>query len=89
MEILKSLLLALLLTVSSYCIAADPVDINFANKETLMAVKGVGEKRAEAIINYRTKYGPFSSIEELTEVEGIGQATVDANRDILIVTSQK
>ena len=65
------------------------ININFANNETLMAVKGVGEKRAEAIINYRTKYGPFSSIEELTEVDGIGQATVNANRDILIVTSQK
>ena len=88
MDIFKNLLLSLFLVISSYCLAADPVDINFANKETLMAVKGVGEKRAEAIINYRTKYGPFSSIEELAEVEGIGQATVDANRDILIVTSQ-
>jgi competence protein ComEA len=89
MDIIKAVLFTLLLSAAAYSIAADPVDINSADKEALMTVKGVGERRAEAIISYRENYGPFDSIEELMEIEGIGKATVDANRDILVVNQKK
>ena len=89
MHILKTLIIVFFLFTGGFNYAADTIDINSADKETLMAVKGVGEMRAEAIIDYREVNGPFGSIEELMEVEGIGQATLDANRDILIVTSKK
>ena len=89
MHILKTLIIVFFLFAGGFNYAADTIDINSADKETLMAVKGVGEMRAEAIIDYREVNGPFGSIEELMEVEGIGQATLDANRDILIVTSKK
>jgi competence ComEA-like helix-hairpin-helix protein len=46
-------------------------------------IKGVGEKRAEAIIAYREKNGSFKSIDELAEITGIGQSIVDKNRDNL------
>ncbi len=88
MESIKIILGILLLTVSAFIFAEGPIDINSADKETLMMVKGVGEKRAEAIIHYRETYGPFATVDELTEVEGIGQSTIDANRDILIVSGK-
>jgi competence protein ComEA len=67
MDSIKSVLFTLLLSAAAYSIAADPVDINSGDKETLMTVKGVGERRAEAIIVYRESYGRFDSIEELRE----------------------
>lgn len=84
MSILSNILLSILLLVPVFSFAADAIDINTADKATLMSViKGVGEKRAEAIIAYREKNGPFKSIDELAEVSGIGQSIVDANRDVL------
>ena len=62
------------------------MNINTADKDTLMtAIKGVGEKRAEAIIAYREQNGPFKSIEELAEVRGIGASIVEANMDNLSI----
>jgi competence protein ComEA len=89
METIRKLIIAVLLTVSLQGFAAEPVNINSADKAALMAVKGVGEVRAEAIINYREKNGPFKSVDQLIEVEGIGKATVDANREILTVGSSQ
>ena len=47
------------------------VNINTASKEELMTIPGVGEAKALAILAYRQENGPFSSIEELMNVEGI------------------
>jgi len=73
MEIFKKTLLAACLLVPTL-LFAETVNINTADKDTLMTViKGVGEKRAEAIIAYREQNGPFKSIEELAEVRGVGR----------------
>ncbi len=65
---------------------AEAININTADKETLMtSIKGVGEKRAEAIIDYREQNGPFKSIDELAEVRGVGASIVEANLDNLSV----
>lgn len=57
------------------------VNINTASPSQLAAVlKGVGLKKAQAIIDYRKKYGPFKSIDELTAVKGIGAKTLEKNR---------
>jgi competence protein ComEA len=57
------------------------VNINEADAETLAAsLQGVGESRAQAIVEYRDEHGPFVSVEELTEVNGIGEATLMLNR---------
>ena len=86
MEIfLRKTLFTLLLFIPSLLFAGEAVNINTADKETLMAIKGVGEKRAEAIIAYREQNGPFKSVNDLAEVSGVGQATVDANRESLTV----
>ena len=49
------------------------LDINEASKVQLMELPGVGEMIAERIIDYRTQNGPFSSTDELMNVEGIGE----------------
>ena len=60
------------------------VNINAADAQTLAAsLKGVGEARAMEIVRYRETYGPFSSVDELAEVKGIGQATLDRNRAVI------
>lgn len=85
MSTTSKLLAALLVSLCLAVLAAEPIDINTADKETLMAVKGVGERRAEAIISYREQFGPFKTVEQLMEVDGIGPATLDANRELLTV----
>ncbi len=63
------------------------VDINTASAEELAeALQGVGPSKAEAIVAYRKQNGPFRSVDELVEVKGIGEATVEANRDRLTVS---
>lgn len=59
------------------------VNINTADAETLTKLKGVGIKKAEAIIAWREANGGFTSVEQLLEVKGIGVAILDENRNSL------
>ena len=61
------------------------VNINTASKETLMSIPGIGETRAMAIISYRQENGPFTSIEELKEVEGIKEGVLSKIKDYIVV----
>ena len=68
---MKRLFLVLvMLAFSGVAVAA--VNINTATKEELTSIKGVGEKRAQEIIDYRTKNGPFKTVDDLEKVPGIG-----------------
>lgn len=83
MEIFKKLVLGVLLFIPALLFAAT-VNINTADKETLMSsIKGVGEKRAEAIIAYREEHGPFQSVEALANVKGVGSSIVEKNMENL------
>ncbi|MBO9877434.1 helix-hairpin-helix domain-containing protein [Xanthomonas sp. D99] len=82
--VLKSLLMALLLSSNAY--ALDKVDINTASAEELDKVlMNVGRSKAEAIVEHRQANGPFKSAEELALVKGIGLKTVERNRDLIEV----
>ena len=84
----RHLILACLLMITSAApvLAEELVNINTADAETLAAgIKWVGPVKAEAIIEYREQHGPFQFVDELTLVKGIGQKTVDMNRDVLTV----
>ncbi|QHB17183.1 MULTISPECIES: ComEA family DNA-binding protein [Mannheimia] len=62
------------------------VNINTASAAELQdKLVGIGEKKAQAIVDYRTQNGNFKSIEQLTEVSGIGQATLEKNRGNIIL----
>ncbi len=68
----------------SSVLQAGPVNINTADAATLAKeLKGVGLKRAEAIVEYRQKHGPFKSADELALVKGIGPAAVAKNRELI------
>jgi len=56
------------------------VNINYASREELMALKGIGPVLAERIIQYRIKYGGFKSVEELIKIKGIGPKTLEKLR---------
>lgn len=65
---------------------ANPVNINTSDAEVLaQAMSGVGVTRAEAIVAYRTDYGPFQTVDDLVHVKGIGTKLVDINRDQITV----
>ena len=49
-----------------------PININRADKDTLMELPGIGEVMAERIIAYRNKHGSFTHVNELRHVEGMG-----------------
>jgi competence protein ComEA len=61
------------------------VNINTADAQALTQLKGIGVKKAEAIVAWREANGKFSSIEQLVEVKGIGSATLEANRKIISI----
>ncbi len=84
MNIIKSLFAGLSLTLASLAWAG-PIDINSADAKTLEGLNGVGPAKAEAIVEYRAKNGPFKSADDLEKVSGIGKATVEKNRDIIVV----
>ena len=54
------------------------VNINTATLEELQTIKGIGKKKAEAILQYRKEHGPFRTKEDLLEVKGIGKKALEA-----------
>jgi len=62
------------------------VNLNTADAATLQKeLAGIGAAKANAIVAFREANGPFASVDELLEVQGIGQALVDRNRNRLAV----
>jgi len=61
------------------------IDLNRAEAWLLEALPGIGEVRAQAIIDYRHRSGPFDNIKELTKVEGIGITTYEQIKHLLTV----
>lgn len=51
-----------------------PVNLNTATAEELMSVDGIGEQRAASIISYREYLGGFTSVEQLKDISGFGDA---------------
>jgi competence protein ComEA len=62
------------------------IDINRAEVWLLEALPGIGETRAQAIVDYRNKNGPFKRIEDLLKVSGIGAGTFDKIKDYITVS---
>ena len=89
MNTLRKIILAVMLVLPTLLFAGEAVNINTADKEALMTIKGIGERRAEAIIAYRKEHGEFKSVEQLADVKGIGVALVESNRNNLSIEDAK
>jgi competence protein ComEA len=78
-----------ILMLCSFAAIAEPVDINRADAETISkALKGVGPKKAEAIVQYRKEHGDFKTLKDLENVKGIGEKTAkELEKDILFSDS--
>lgn len=63
----------------------EKINLNTATAAELETLAGIGESRAAAIVAYREEHGAFQSVEELLEVPGIGEATLEKVRDMVEV----
>lgn len=68
--------------------AKQSIDLNQANIMLLRQLKGIGPKKAQAILDYRTEHGRFKSLEELKSIKGIGDKMFKQLRKNLMVISQ-
>lgn len=66
----------------------EKIDLNTATAEELESLPGIGEVKAQSIVEYREQYGPFTSIEEIKNVKGIGEKTFEAIQDLIIVKQE-
>jgi len=64
---------------------AGPVDLNTADEALLDTLPGVGPATAAAIVDHRERHGPFTSVDGLLDVRGIGEAKLAALRDLVRV----
>jgi len=74
---MRKFLIALLAIFALTGFAVAAVDINTADQKALESVKGIGPVKAKAIIDYRTKNGPFKSAEDLDKVKGFGAKSIN------------
>jgi competence protein ComEA len=76
-------LIASLLPVAAW---AGPVSINSADAATLAEeLAGIGPAKAEAIVEYRDRNGPFESVDQLLDVKGIGERVLDMNEGNILI----
>lgn len=85
---IRQLILAVVLLLGICSVqAAGSININTADVATLEhELKGIGNQKAQAIVEYREVHGPYGSIEELANVKGIGEKTLEAIRDQITVS---
>ena len=82
---MKLLLVAMVLGIAGMAMAG-PVNVNTADAETISAeLQGVGITKAIAIVEYRKANGPFKTVDDLVQVKGVGERTVEINRKNILV----
>lgn len=61
------------------------IRINSASVEELQKLQGIGPSKAQAIVTYREENGPFKTVEDLLEVSGIGEKTLENIKDDIVI----
>lgn len=83
---MKKIFYAVALFFAFVSVALAAVNLNTATKEELDSVKGIGPVKAQAIIEYRQKNGQFKSVDDLKNVKGFGEKSVENIRSELTVS---
>lgn len=87
---MKNVLLTLIGSLVFFSQALFAVNVNTASATELAEeLKGVGMKKAAAIVEYRKQNGNFQTVESLTEVKGIGLKTVEKNRSSIQLSDKE
>ncbi len=71
--------------LSGNSVTTDAVNINTATADELMTLPGIGQTYAQRILDYRKEKGRFSSVEELLNVQGIGEKRLEAILDLITI----
>jgi competence protein ComEA len=88
MRFIIALLATCFVSVATW--ASGPVNINTATAEEIAdSLKGVGESKAQLIVQYRDENGAFMHVDELVNVKGIGISTVDKNRGLILLNDSE
>jgi competence protein ComEA len=84
---LVALAFALTLAAPGLLLAATPVNVNKADAATIAkSLDGIGLSKAQAIVDWRDAHGPYKSADDLSQVKGIGAATLERNRAAILLT---
>lgn len=88
-QVICMLVVAGMLIAAGMSLADDAarININTATVEQLVTLDGIGEAYARRIVEYRKANGPFTSIDQIKEVKGIGEKTFEKNKDKITVGS--
>jgi competence protein ComEA len=70
-------------------VPAQPIDINAAGEQELVALPGIGEATARLIVEWRKEHGPFRRVEDLMKVKGIGEKSFEKLRPYVKVVQEK
>lgn len=71
--------------VAAVAESSDPINLNTADAEALIALPGIGPALASRIISHREEHGPFTSLDQLIDVQGIGPNNINDFRHLLYV----
>lgn len=86
---LAVLAVALTLALPGLLLAATPVNINQADAAAIAkSLDGIGLGKAQAIVAWRDAHGPFKKADDLGHVKGIGKATIERNRDAILLADE-
>ncbi len=85
MKLFHSLFLSTILLLSTSAFA-EKININTANADQIAsAMSGIGDNKAKAIVEYRSSHGKFKTIDSLENVDGIGEKTIEKNKDNIML----
>ncbi|MFC1494246.1 ComEA family DNA-binding protein [Thermodesulfobacteriota bacterium] len=87
--IVAILLVVFTLTGPSLADESSKIDLNEATVQELVKIKGIGQKYAERIVEYRENIGKFEKIEDIMNIKGIGKKKFESIKDTIFIEAEE